>query len=220
MFTTTFRDGCLNVLRNTAHAAVSQPYAGLITAITDFEAGTVTEASYSGYDRHACSFDAPAAGLGGRFIQNTGVVTFDAKADAGTVNIIAVGIYSLVTGGDLLAIIMAGGLLPFAALVDGLGVTGNTLAASNHGLAADQRVYVDRDPAYADLPTGTGFAENATLWVVNPANDTIQLSTSQGGGAIDFTAEGGCIIRPYTPLTLNQNDQATFAAAALKMYLN
>jgi len=56
--------------------------------------------------------------------------------------------------------------------------------------------------------------------VVGTANDTFQLSTSQGGAAVDLTGEGWVWIHPYTAVTINQNDQAQFAINALKSYLD
>lgn len=216
MFTTFHADKILNLYRNTTYTAPATTYAGLITAVTDAEAGTVTEASFSGYARQAITFAAPAAGLGGRFVQNSSAVTFPAKGDAGSVDAIAVGYWDASTVGNLMEINYLSSFTPFVGLVDGTGVTNNTVAASNHGMANDQRVRVEVFPGGGSIPTG--LAENTTYWVVGTANDTFQLASTQGGAAIDITAEGWIVVHPYTPVTINQNDQAQFAINALKSY--
>jgi hypothetical protein len=219
VFTTFHVDKILNLYRATNYTAPANTYAGLIQAVTDAEAGTVTESSFSGYARQAITFAAPAAGLGGRFVQNSSAVTFPAKGDAGSVSIIAVGYWDALTVGNLMEInFLHPSILPFVALVDGTGVTNDTLAASNHGMSNDQKVRVEVFPGGASIPTG--LSENTEYFVVGTANDTFQLSTTQGGGAVNLTGEGWVVVHPYTPVTINQNDQAQFAINALKSYLD
>lgn len=217
MFTTAHIDKVLNLFRGTTYTAPANVYAGLIEVATDLDAGTVTESSFAGYGRVAITFAAPAAGLGGRFVQNSGAVTFAAKTDAGSVSVIGVGIWDAISAGELKEVIYLDGGDPLIAVVDGTGVTNNTLAATNHGLANDQRVRVLRLPGTGAVPTG--LSENTTYFVVGTANDTFQLSATQGGGAIDLTGEGGVLVVKLSPVTINQNDQANFAANTLKSYL-
>jgi len=217
MFTTFHIDKVLNLFRNTTYTAPATVYAGLITAVTDLDAGTVTEASFGAYARQAITFAAPGAGLGGRFVQNSVAVTFPAKSDAGSVTAIAMGIWDALTVGNLLEVIYLSGVDPLIAVVDGTGVTNNTLAATNHGMANDQQVRVLRLPGTGAVPTG--LSENTTYFVVGTANDTFQLAATQGGAAIDITGEGGAVIAQITPVTINQNDQANFAINTLKSYL-
>src|SRR3990172_5990150 len=75
--TTFLSDALLNaVLRNTTYTSPVTVYAGLISAVTDLEAGTVTEAAYTGYARAAAAFGAPAANSGARRCQNSGLLSF------------------------------------------------------------------------------------------------------------------------------------------------
>lgn len=217
MMTTFHIDKVLNLYRGTTYTAPANIFAGLIEAVTDLDAGTVTESSFAGYARQDITFDAPGAGLGGRFVQNNPAITFPAKSDAGAVTVIAVGIWDASTAGNLLEVIYLDGSDPLIAVVDGTGVTNNTLAATNHGIANDQRVRVVRLPGTGAVPGG--LAENTTYFVVGTANDTFQLSLTQGGGAIDLTGEGGALVVEISPVTINQNDQANFAQNALKSYL-
>jgi len=216
MFTTFHTDKLLNLLRATNYTAPANVYAGLISAVTDLEAGTVTEAAFSGYARQAITFAAPGAGLGGRFVQNSGALTFPAKGDAGTFTAIAVGIWDALTVGNLLGVTYLDGGDPLIVTVIAADVTANTLTSSNHGLVNDDRVRVEVMPGTGTIPTG--LAENTTYWVVGSTNDTFQLSATQGGAAIDITAEGGAMILQLTPVAVNQNDQAQFAINALKVY--
>lgn len=216
MFTTFHVDKLLNLLRATTYTAPANVYAGLISAVTDLEAGTVTEATFSGYARQSITFAAPAAGLGGRFVQNSGTITFPAKGDAGTFTAIAVGIWDASSAGNLLGVIYLDGGDPFIATVIAADVTNNTLTSSNHGMANDDRVRVEQMPGTGSIPTG--LAENTTYWVVGSSGDTFQLSATQGGGAIDITAEGGVMVLQLTPVNINLNDQAQFTTNALKVY--
>lgn len=59
---------------------------GLLTAITDAEAGTVTEAAYSGYARQNAGFSAANPSL------NAGVIDFPAVAGAG-ISVVGYAIY-------------------------------------------------------------------------------------------------------------------------------
>lgn len=217
MFTTFHIDKVLNLYRATNYTAPANVYAGLISAVTDLDAGTVTEAAFGAYARQAITFAAPGAGLGGRFVQNSVAVTFPAKSDAGSFVAIAIGIWDAVTVGNLLEVIYLSGVDPLIAVVDGTGVTNNTLAATNHGMANDQQVRVLRLPGTGAVPTG--LSENTTYFVVGTANDTFQLALTQGGAAIDITAEGGAVIVQINPVTININDQANFAINALKSYV-
>jgi len=66
MRTTYASDKILNLYRGTTFTAPAAVYAGLLTAVTDHEAGTVTETAYGAYARQAITFAAPGASLGGR----------------------------------------------------------------------------------------------------------------------------------------------------------
>jgi hypothetical protein len=73
-------------------------YGYFTTIPTDSTSGT--EASHGGYGRVAVTgtMSTPAAGS----MTNTGVVTFPAKSDVGTVTVTGWGIFSALTGGTLL----------------------------------------------------------------------------------------------------------------------
>ena len=86
--TTALRDAILGLV-TTGH------YVGLISAVTNELAGTVTEVSVASYARQAITWGAIS---GGQFANNADILF---PATAGTVNYTHVGIWSAVTGGTL-----------------------------------------------------------------------------------------------------------------------
>src|SRR5512146_2786976 len=211
--TTYTSDKILNTYRATNFTAPANVYAGLLTAVTDLEAGTVTETTYGAYARQAITFAAPGAASGGRRIQNSGVLTFPAKSDAGSVTIIAVGVYDAVTAGNLQDVIFLddAAALPISCSVQDAGdITSNLVTSPGHGLTTDQQVRFEAWPAGPTLPAG--LSENTTYWVIATGltADRFSVSTSQGGAAVDITAAGRAILMTIDPKTVTQNDQPTF----------
>lgn len=218
MRTTFTSDKILNLYRGTTFTAPAAVYAGLITAITATEAGTVTEASYAGYARVAITFGAPGAALGGRQITNSAAVTFAAKTDAGSVSVIAVGIWDAATVGNLLDIIMLDGADPVAAAtVDAGDITSDLLVSPAHGLTANQKVKLESFPGSVSLPTG--LSEDTVYFVISTGLtvDRFSVSLTQGGAAVNITAQGKCLVHRETDLTVAQNDQVNFAIGTLKL---
>lgn len=216
MFIAGQADRVLNhFFRASSFSAPATVYAGLLTAVTDLDAGTVTETTYGSYARQAVTYGAPGAALNGRQIVNSGAVTFPAKSDVGSVVLIAVGIYDAVSAGNLFTVSFLDPVDPFIATVD--DVTADTWEAPAHGLANDQRVRLESIPGSGALPTTT--SENTEYWVVSATTDDFQLSTTQGGAAINLTVIGRALVCAYDPLTINQNDAPQFATSAFKITL-
>lgn len=213
MLTTAFRDLVLNTLRGSTLTAFTG-YAGLIVSITDFRAGTVTEASYTGYGtRPAITFDAPAttSPAGGRFIDNTSAVTFPQNTGSDQAQI-GFGFWSAATGGTLYGI----GFLDADPPIYGTAAVSDTITAYANGLANDQRVFVLAAPG-AVIPTG--LSENTAYYVISAATDTFQLSASSGGAAVNVTAGGAALFMPYTAVTVASGATPEFAAGAFVMAL-
>jgi hypothetical protein len=189
-------------------------YAGLLTAVTDAEAGTVTETTYGSYARQAITFGAPGANLGGRQTLAS-ALTFPAKSDAGSVTIIAVGIYDAVSAGNLLDVVLLFDGSPLAAMVLASDLAGNTIQSPVHGLTTNDQVRFEVFPG--DTPIPTGLSENTTYFVIATGltADVFEVSTSQGGAAVDITAAGRALVHKMVPVTVNQNDAPTFAANKL-----
>lgn len=95
--TDAYENRVLNTMRGTALAAWTA-WAALLTAVTDAEAGTVTEASWGAYARVSITFGAPSpAGT----TQNSGAITFAQRSSAGSDTAVAIGIYDASTAGEL-----------------------------------------------------------------------------------------------------------------------
>ena len=206
-------DNVLNVLRNTTLTAPANVYAGLLTAVTTKESASVTETTYTGYARVAVTFGAPAAGGGGRQVANSSAVTFGQKTDAGSVTIVAVGIYDAITAGNLWYVIYLDGGSPIVGTL--IDTTNDDFISAAHGLAQDDRVVFEIMPGTGALPAP--IAEDTVYWVIAAGltADQFRVSTTQGGGAVNVTAAGRFVALPLTPVTVNQNDTPEFATGQL-----
>lgn len=211
MWTHSFRDSILGTMRGSDITAWT-PFIGLIKTITDFRAGTVTEAAYTGYGtRPSATFGAQAntSPTGGRQIANTAAVTFPQNTGASEDHI-AWGLYTASTAGTLRGIAFLDADPP----IEGVGNVDDTITAYAHGLSADQRVFVLASPG-ALLPAG--LAENTAYYVLASGltADVFKLSTTSGGAAVNITAGGAAQFMPYTPVTVATNATPEFAIGAL-----
>jgi hypothetical protein len=211
MLTTSFRDDILGVLDGVTLTAFTG-YAGLIKGITDFRAGTVTEAAYTGYGtRPSISFGAAGntTPAGGRQKANDGAVTFPTNSGSNE-DQIAYGIWTASTAGTLKAI----GFLDADPPVFGVGNVDDTITSYAHGLATDQRVFVLAAPG-AVIPTG--LSENTAYYVLAAGltADVFSLSASSGGAAVNITAGGAALFMPYKAVTVATGATPEFAIGAL-----
>ena len=214
MRTTFLSDRLLNHwYRNTASTPPATVFAALLTAITDAEAGTVTEATYAGYARVAITFGAPGAALGGRQTTNSAAVTFAAKTDAGSVTVVAVGIFDAATVGNLSDIIPLDGDDPIAVIFN--DITTDFIRSPAHGLVNSQKVRLESFPGSVTFPAE--FAANTVYFVVSAAADEFKLSLTDGGAAVNYTTQGRALLMQQTDLVVAQNDQVNFAIGLLKV---
>jgi hypothetical protein len=192
-------------------------YAALLEVVTDGEAGTVTETSYTGYARVQLNgkFAVAAAGLNGRSITTNAAVTFGQKTDAGTDTMIALGVYDALTGGNLMAIVYLDGGDPFAATA---AATGDLWTAYAHGMVDDDRVRISY---IAGSPDPTGASENTTYYVNQQTVDTFTLGTTPAFATpITITQDGAALIMPLSPKDVTQDDTPEFASGAIEIGLD
>jgi hypothetical protein len=190
MFTTAGRDAAL---------ATVGGYVGLIKAITDWRAGTVTEAAYTGYGTRP-AFGAGAAAdttpTGGRQVGNAGIISWPENTGANE-DQIAWGLWTAATAGTLRQI----GLLDTDPPVLGVGNGDDTIDAYAHGFETDQRVFVQAAPG-AVIPTG--LSENVAYFVLAAGltADVFSLSLTSGGAAVNITVGGAAQFMPYKVRTV------------------
>lgn len=208
MFTTSGRDVLL--------ATLTGKFAGILTAVSDLRAGTVTEASYTGYSgiRPGITFGAAAdsSPAGARQRANSATVAFGQNTGTSAVAI-ALGIYAANSGGTPEVVSFLSAVAPFVAVAqDG---SPDQLYAPAHGLAADQRVRVI---GAAGAPLPTGLAENTDYYVMSTdlATNSFRLSTATGNsGPVSLTSWGACQVLPINPVTIDPGATPEFAIDAL-----
>lgn len=211
--TTVHADAVLNVMRGTTLTAFT-PHFGLIQTVTDLEAGTVTESSYTSYARQVGGFSAPAAGQGGRQVTNDAQETFPAvDAAEGPITVIMIGVWDALTLGNLRYAVPANPSNENrVGLVNDSDLAGNTIQSANHGFANDDRILVK---ALAGASVPAGLSLNTLYFVVGTAEDTFQLSLTSGGAAVDLTTAGAARFEKITPVVFNDLDEPRINAAAL-----
>lgn len=174
-----------------------------------FKSGGSTEVSGGSYARKqtaASDWNAAANGL----IDNANDLSFpEATADWGEIT--DVKIYDAASAGNLLAEApLVAGSSRRAFVAD----AGNeTLTIPNHGFANNDKVRVFG----ANLPGG--LSAGTDYFVVNAAADTLELSTSQGGAAVNITSDGYGIIAKTAYQTIVTGNTVRFAAGDLDVQL-
>lgn len=217
MRTTYVSDKVLNLYRATNFTAPTTVYAGLLTAVTDHEAGTVTEAAYTGYARQAITFGAPGAGGGGRKMSSSAGLTFPA-ALSGPTTVMAVGIYDASSAGNLLDVLPIDGNDAIGISVEAADLASDLVTSPSHGLAAGQQVRIEAYPAGQTLPAPIAEDTNYFVIATGLTTDQFKISTTLGGGALDITAVGRGILSRFTPVIINTTDTPQVASAAMVLY--
>lgn len=93
----------------------------------------------------------------------------------------------------------------------------DVFTAPGHGMANDDRAAVLATPN-ATLPTGV--SEGTLYWVVGVSGDTFQLSTTQGGGAVNLTAAGSGFVKKVVPKTVLNGETLSFPASSVVLTLD
>lgn len=86
----------------------------------------------------------------------------------------------------------------------------DTFTVTAHALAVNDTV------RFLSLTGGTGLSTDTTYYVINVTTDTFQLSTSQGGGAFNFTTDvtaSQLVLQPTEPMNVG-NPEAGWTARA------
>lgn len=188
------------VLRAQAYTPPANTY---LAAFTDSPGGTeVTGGSYARVTIPAAagSWDAPAS----KATQNTNELAFpQASADWGT--IVAVGLYDALTvGNELVSEWLTTQNWEFTA-----EATGDAFTSYGHGFSLDDRV------AFFGSNLPTGIDAVTLYWIINPTGTTFQVSLTQGGAAVNFSANGNGKAMLVVPQTVNSGNILKVAAGQL-----
>ena len=190
--------------------AFTQPtaYMALYTAYSGDDPSTWTEVSAGGYSRVDVSGSFASASSESA-ASNADISFGPSSASWGTVGGWAM--LDASSGGNILYYgYLTAALKLFTALA-----SDDTLYAPAHGLSDDDTVVVQDASDYA-LPTG--LTQGTIYYVINGTTDTLQLSTSQGGSAINLTASGvGYIGEIATQSVTASNITLTISSGSLTL---
>jgi hypothetical protein len=154
-------------------------FGSLHTAYSSTGTNEVTGGSPA-YARKAATWAAASAGSKA----TSASVVFDVPAST---TIGWVGFWDASTAGNFLGMTPNGGGTPQAFVSNSADVTSDTLDCVAHGYSNGNTVVVWAVPGD---PLPTGLAEGTVYFVVGSTTDTVQLSTTSGGSAINITAIG------------------------------
>lgn len=175
-------------------------------------AGTAdnNEASYTGYARVACTRNGSTLFTqSGNEIVTASAITFPKQTDSGT-DVLMFWALTLESSGasEIVQIGAFGGDLPKSFT----GETDDAIYSDGHGLSNNDRVVL-----YAltdDLALPTGVTEGTVYHVINAATDDFEISTSQGGSAVNITAAGVGRWQKVEPIQMALNVAPSLDAGA------
>jgi hypothetical protein len=179
-------------------------------SVAPTDAGGGTEITGGAYPRKAVtnnSTNFPAASGGSKSLATP--QAFDVVPSGGLADAVAFGIFDAATGGNLLR---WGWLGSDAGKTFYGRASDNVLIAPGHTLVNNDQARVLARPGET-LPAG--ISVGTTYFVVNVSGNTLQLSATQGGAAIDITADGVGLVAKITVKPLTEGDTPTFSGGSL-----
>lgn len=203
-------DALINhIFRNTDFARTANIYVALFTAAPS-DAGGGTEVSGGSYARQAVATGSSSgwAAASGGATENSSAITFP-TATANWGEIVAMGLFDALSSGNLLF----WGFLHQAGLEFTAAATGDVFTCPGHTLANNDRVILKG----SNLPAGV--SADTLYWVVGVSGSTFQVATTQGGTAIDLTADGAGMVYKVNTKTISSNDIFRFNAGDLDVVL-
>lgn len=195
------------ILGATDYVAPANVHAALHSAWPT-EAGTGAELSGNGYARVSITNNTTNwPNFASDQKSNANPINFP-TATGNWVEAVAMALWDASTAGNMLMRCWLGPDAPkiFTA------TAADVFTAPGHGLANNDRAAVLATPG-ATLPTGV--SEGTLYWVVGVSGDTFQLSTTQGGGAIDLTAAGSGFVKKVVPKTVLNGETLSFPASSV-----
>lgn len=198
----------------TAFAADATLYAALFTTVPADDGSGGVEANYTSYARVAVTNNTTNFPSANPKLNGTAVAFPQATAaQAGQIK--GLGWYTAASGGTLRAVSrLCDQLRPMAV---GLATGDIIYCDAAHGWSADQPVIVWA-PAGVTLPAG--LSADTEYYVKSPSGNSLQLSATAGGAAIDITANGGMYIARSRFTTVNNGDTPSVAASGFSLLLD
>jgi|GEM_PF-988032 len=187
-------------------------YVALFTAAPS-DAGGGTEVSGGSYARQLVNENASgstpkwklaAPSGGGYLVENLQAITYP-QATANWGEILAFAIFDAPAAGNML---YRGWLSTLRYIFTAAAAT-DVFTAPGHTLVNGDRVILQGDA----LPTGV--AADTVYYVRDVAGSTFKLAATQGGAAIDITADGAGEVHKLAPKTITSGDTFSFPADAL-----
>lgn len=201
--TATLANVILNYCCRATTPSALTPYLGFLTAVE-----TPTEPSGNNYARVALSTSNFGSVAASNSIANTAVINSPvASGSWGT--IVGVAIFDASSGGNALrkAYLTSGSYRVFTALA-----STDILTAPGHSFVNGDQVVV-LGLTGTSLPTG--LTQGTLYYVIGSSTDTLQLSTSAGGAAINLTANGGGRIVKVVPQAVGASGLLSFPVGTL-----
>ena len=195
----------LNALKGTNPTAPIT-HASLHNGIPDDTGSNEITGGAPAYARKAVAFNAAS---GGSMDKDATDPVFDVPAST---TVLFMGFWSASSGGTFLGYAPING-----GTVKGVGTakaSGDVITSHGHGLANTNRVCLKQVSGEA-LPTGL----NATTvyYVVGVTTDTFQLSLTEGGAAVDITADGELEFQKVIPESFGSQGTLTLDTATLDL---
>lgn len=174
---------------------------------------TTNEAAYAGYDRVAVARGTSEFSVSGNDVVTDNRTEFPERTSTGAAEVLmfwSVGVASSSTGA-ILHMGAIGGETPKAFVAD----TDDDITSPAHGLSDNDRVVLWSVPDGITFPTGP--TEGTVYHVISSATDTFQVSTTQGGGAVDITAAGGGKWQQVKPISVENEGDTPMLKAGLSI---
>lgn len=206
-FSNYLEDKILDHIVGTAAFTMPTTVYGSLHSAVPGETGA-NELTGGSYARQPVVFNAAAGGT----TDNTAIEEWDLTGVTDG-EVLFVGLWDAVTAGNYLWTIPVGGAqFTFTATA-----VGDVYTSYDHTLVDGDRVVVTAGAGSA-LPTG--LAEDTVYWVVGVSGDTFQLSATQGGAAVDLTANGEGIAYLVDAKAFVGGDTFRIAAGDLDLFVD
>lgn len=120
------------------------------------------------------------------------------------------------TAGNFLFMMPIGAVAPTAIACEAGDLAGNTIFSEAHGLSADNRV-VFWPGSGSGLPAG--LSVGTIYWVIATGltADVFEVSTTQGGSAVDITDEGAGLVQKCAPETFSSQGTLTITSGSIDL---